>query len=267
MLKIIVCLKQVPDSARIKIDAKTGTLMRAGVPSILNPYDHFALSQALKIKKNVGAHITVLSMGPQQAQSVLRLALGLGADKGILLSDRAFAGSDTWATAYALSCAIKKIGQFDLILCGQMAIDGDTAQTGPEMAFHLQIPQVTFCDALDVSLSAGGAKAVARKLIYGGYQIMEADLPALITLSIPDDYVAQYPSFAQAYQGQLKPLEVWSAQDIGSDKTKLGLDGSPTRVSRIFAPPQRPKCALHKLSPQEAAQKIYDVLLEKGVIK
>lgn len=263
MLKIIVCIKQVPDSARIKIDPKTGTLMRAGVPSILNPYDHFALSQVLKIKKNIGAHVTVLSMGPQQAKSVLRLALGLGADNAILLSDRAFAGSDTWATAYALACAVKKIGAYDLIVCGQMAIDGDTAQTGPEMAFHLQIPQVTFCDALDVS----AGKAVVRKLIYGGYQIMEADLPALVTLSIPDDYVAQYPSFAEAFAGQQKPLDVWTAEDIGADKSKLGLDGSPTRVSRIFAPPVREKCALHKLSPQEAAQTIYDALLEKGVIK
>ena len=133
-MHIIVCIKQVPDSTQVKVDPKTGTLIRAGVPSILNPYDHYALEKALAIKAKTGAKITVLSMGPQQATAVLRLALALGADEGVLLSARAFAGSDTWATAYALAMAVKKIGQFDLVLCGQMAIDGDTAQTGPEMA-------------------------------------------------------------------------------------------------------------------------------------
>ncbi len=135
-MNIIVCIKQVPDSTQVKVDPKTGTLIRAGVPSILNPYDHYALEKALAIKAKTGAKVTVLSMGPAQAVAVLRLALALGADEGVLLSDRAFAGSDTWATSYALATAVRKIGAFDLILCGQMSIDGDTAHTGPGIDIH-----------------------------------------------------------------------------------------------------------------------------------
>ena len=180
-MNIIVCIKQVPDSTQVKVDPKTGTLIRAGVPSILNPYDHYALEKALAIKAKTGAKVTVLSMGPAQAVAVLRLALALGADEGVLLSDRAFAGSDTWATSYALATAVKKIGQFDMILCGQMAIDGDTAQTGPGIAYHLGIPQITFCESVD----SDGTRAVVKKLIEGGHQIMEADLPVLITMTMP----------------------------------------------------------------------------------
>ena len=165
-MNIIVCIKQVPDSTRVKVDPKTGTLIRAGVPSILNPYDHYALEKALAIKAKTGAKVTVLSMGPAQAVAVLRLALALGADEGVLLSSRAFAGSDTWATSYALAMAIRKIGSFDMILCGQMAIDGDTAQTGPGIAFHLGIPQITFCESVD----SDGSRAVVKKLIEGARQ-------------------------------------------------------------------------------------------------
>ncbi|MDR0953426.1 MAG: electron transfer flavoprotein subunit beta/FixA family protein [Elusimicrobiota bacterium] len=262
-MNIIVCIKQVPDSTRVKVDPKTSTLVRAGVPSILNPYDHFALSQALKLKAKTGATVTVLSMGPNQAQSVIRLALGLGADKGILLSDRAFAGSDTWATSYALATAIKKIGSHDLIMCGQMAIDGDTAQTGPGIAFHLGIPQITFCDGVDIS----AGKVIARKIIDGGHQVMEADLPALITMTMPFDYVAVYPSFMGSFNAQKKPTETWTAAQIGADPKKLGLEGSPTRVDRIFPPPARPKGDIFSGSPAELADKLIEILKKESIIK
>ncbi|MDR1123304.1 MAG: electron transfer flavoprotein subunit beta/FixA family protein [Elusimicrobiota bacterium] len=262
-MNIIVCIKQVPDSTRVKVDPKTSTLVRAGVPSILNPYDHFALSQALKIKAKTGANITVLSMGPQQAVSVIRLALGLGADKGILLSDRAFAGSDTWATSYALAAAIKKTGNFDLILCGQMAIDGDTAQTGPGIAYHLDIPQITFCDSADIE----GRVVRAGKIIDGGHQLMEADLPALVTMTMPFDYAPAYPSLMGAFKAQQKPLEVWTAAQIGADPAKLGLEGSPTRVDRIFPPPARPKGQIFSGSAGELADTLIEILKKEGVIK
>jgi electron transfer flavoprotein beta subunit len=263
-MNIIVCLKQVPDSTRVKVDPKTSTLVRAGVPSILNPYDHFALSQALKIKvKTPGTTVTVLCMGPNQAQSVIRLALGLGADKGILLSDRAFAGSDTWATSYALATAIKKIGAFDLIMCGQMAIDGDTAQTGPGIAFHLDIPQITFCDGVD----AAQGKVTAHKIIDGGHQVMEADLPALVTMTMPFDYAAAYPSLLGAYRAQQKPSLTWTAADIGADSSKLGLDGSPTRVDRIFPPPARPKGEIYSGSAGELADTLIGILKKESIIK
>lgn len=262
-MNIIVCIKQVPDSTRVKVDPKTSTLVRAGVPSILNPYDHFALSQALKIKAKTGATVTVLSMGPNQAQSIIRLALGLGADKGVLLSDRAFAGSDTWATSYALATAIKKIGSYDLIMCGQMAIDGDTAQTGPGIAFHLDIPQITFCDGVDTAQG----KVIAHKIIDGGHQVMEADLPALVTMTMPFDYVAAYPSFLGSFHAQKKPCEVWTAAQIGADPSKLGLEGSPTRVDRIFPPPARPKGEIYSGSAGELADRLIEILKKESIIK
>ena len=262
-MHIIVCIKQVPDSAQVKIDPQTGNLIRAGVPSILNPYDHYALEQALAIKARTGAKVTVLSMGPTQAVAVLRLALALGADEGILLSDRAFAGSDTWATAYALATAVKKVGTYDLILCGQMAIDGDTAQTGPEMAYHLNIPQVTFCESVD----SDGQRLMAKKLIEGGHQIMEADLPALVTMTMPADYAPKYPSFLAAHQAQDKPVCVWTAADIGADPHKIGLEGSPTRVARIFPPVGREKGQMISGSAEEMAAKFIEILKKESFIK
>ena len=262
-MNIIVCIKQVPDSTQVKVDPKTGTLVRAGVPSILNPYDHFALEKALDIKQKTGAKVTVLSMGPNQAIAVLRLALALGADEGILLSDRAFAGSDTWATAYALATAIRKIGAYDLILCGQMAIDGDTAQTGPGIANQLNIPQITFCSNVD----ANGNQVVVKKLIDGGKQVLEADMPVLVTMTMPVDYTPKYPSFMAAHQAQEKPVHTWTAADIGADPAKLGLNGSPTRVDRIFPPPARPKGEMFAGSPAELASKLVEILKKESFVK
>ena len=262
-MNIIVCIKQVPDSTRVKVDPKTGTLIRAGVPSILNPYDHYALEKALAIKAKTGAKVTVLSMGPAQAVAVLRLALALGADEGVLLSSRAFAGSDTWATSYALAMAIRKIGSFDMILCGQMAIDGDTAQTGPGIAFHLGIPQITFCESVD----SDGSRAVVKKLIEGGHQILEADLPVLITMTMPVDYAPKYPSFMAAHKAQDKKTVTWTEKEIGADMHKLGLEGSPTRVSRIFPPAARQKGEMFNGSAEEMAAKFVEILKKEIFIK
>lgn len=262
-MNIIVCIKQVPDSTRVKVDPKTGTLIRAGVPSILNPYDHYALEKALAIKAKTGAKVTVLSMGPTQAVAVLRLALALGADEGVLLSSRAFAGSDTWATSYALAMAIRKIGSFDMILCGQMAIDGDTAQTGPGIAFHLGIPQITFCESVD----SDGSHAVVKKLIEGGHQILEADLPVLITMTMPVDYAPKYPSFMAAHKAQDKKTVTWTEKEIGADMHKLGLEGSPTRVSRIFPPAARQKGEMFNGSAEEMAAKFVEILKKESFIK
>ncbi|NLO91068.1 MAG: electron transfer flavoprotein subunit beta/FixA family protein [Elusimicrobia bacterium] len=263
-MRIAVCIKQVPDSTRVKVDPQTGTLIRAGVPSILNPYDHYALEQALKLKKHhAGAELIVLSMGPPQAVSIMRLALALGADKGILLSDRAFAGSDTWATSYALALGLRKIGHIDLVLCGQMAIDGDTAQTGPAIAQQLRIPQITFCDSVSVS----GRKLTAKQHIDGGHQVVEAALPVLCTMTMPHDYQPAYPAFLKIMQAQDKPFETWTAQDIGADTSCLGLEGSPTRVDRIFAPPAREKGEVFEGGAAELAQKLLEILRQENVLK
>ena len=262
-MHIIVCIKQVPDSSQVKVDPQTGTLIRTGVPSILNPYDHYALERALAIKEKTGAKITVLSMGPAQAMAVLRLALALGADEGALLSDRAFAGSDTWATSYALATAIRKIGSYDLILCGQMAIDGDTAQTGPGIARHLNIPQITFCESVD----ANGDQVLVRKLIEGGHQIIQAQLPVLITMTMPGDYAPKYPSFLAAHQAQDKKTYTWTATDIQADVHKLGLEGSPTRVDRIFPPPARPKGEMYSGTDVDLANKFIEILKKESIVK
>jgi len=262
-MNIVVCVKQVPDSTQVKVDPKTGTLIRAGVPSILNPYDHFAVEQALKIKKQTGATVNIISMGPPQAVAVIRLALALGADRGILLSDRAFAGSDTWATSYALSQAIKKLGKVDLVICGQMAIDGDTAQTGPGIAFHLGLPQVTFCTATEIR----GNKLWAKKLMEGGSLEVEVSLPALVTTTMPHDHKATYPSFLQAFHAQDKKTEIWSAADVNAETKKLGLDGSPTRVSRIFPPPARSAGEMLSGTPAELAARVVDILKKENLLK
>ena len=202
-------------------------------------------------------------MGPNQALAVLRLALALGADEGILLSDRAFAGSDTWATSYALATAIRKIGPYDLILCGQMAIDGDTAQTGPGIARQLNIPQITFCTHIDAS----GNQVIAKKLVEGGNQVLQADMPLLVTMTMPADYAPKYPSFLAAHQAQQKPVHTWTAADIGAEPQKLGLNGSPTRVDRIFPPPARPKGEMLSGSPVELAGKLVEILKKENFVK
>ncbi|MBR4508723.1 MAG: electron transfer flavoprotein subunit beta/FixA family protein [Elusimicrobiaceae bacterium] len=261
-MDIIVCLKQVPNTAKVKMN-QDGTLLRTGVPSILNPYDHFALAKALEIKKQTGGKIKVLSMGPTQASEVLRLALALGADESYLLCDRAFAGSDTWATSYALSCAIKKLAPYNLILCGQMAIDGDTAQTGPEIAGHLNIPQITFCTDVKIKNDI----LTATKLIEGGHQILEASLPVLITLTTPHNFILPYPSFTDIFKGQQKPLFTWTPKEIEADSSKLGLNGSPTRVSKIYPPAPKQKGQIFNLSSEDTASEIVKILQAKKVIK
>jgi electron transfer flavoprotein beta subunit len=188
-MHIAVCVKQVPDTTEVKINPETGTLIRTGVPSIINPYDHFALQTAMEIKKTHGFRVTVISMGPPQAKSVVQMGMALGADDGVLLSDMAFAGSDTWSTSYALARAVKKLGKVEIILAGMQAIDGDTAQTGPGIAQQLGIPQVTFCEKIDVE----GRKIIARRLIDGGYEVVEVKAPVLFTMIMPADYVPRYP--------------------------------------------------------------------------
>jgi len=262
-MNIIVCIKQVPDSDKVKVNPETGTIIRAGVPSILNPYDHYALENALKIKKETGGTITVISMGPPQAIEVIKLALSLGADRGILLSDRAFAGSDTWATSYSLAKGIQKIGNFDLILCGQMAIDGDTAQTGPGISYHLDIPQITFCDTVEIK----DKKAIVNKYIDGGKQLMEAELPVLITMTMPPDYKGIYPSFRDIFNAQDKQVETWTAEYIGAEEKNLGLNGSPTRVDKIYAPDKKVHGEMFNGSAAEMADKILEFLKQGRFIK
>jgi electron transfer flavoprotein beta subunit len=261
-MNIVVCVKQVPDSTEVKINPETGHLIRAGVPSIINPYDHFALQAALELKKKHNFKVTLVSMGPPQAKSVVQMGLALGADEGILLSDMAFAGSDTWSTSYALAKAIKKIGKTDIILAGMQAIDGDTAQTGPGVAQQLGIAQITFCEHVEVD----GRRVIARKQIDGGHEMLEARPPVLLTMIMPKEYTPQYPSFLAVHSSLKKPFHTWSAEEIGAEPQYLGLKGSPTQVSKIYPPPQREKAAMFSGSGQQDTEKILEIMKQEHFI-
>lgn len=262
-MRTVVCVKQVPDTTEVKVNPETGTLVRAGVPSILNPYDHYAVEKALELKKKHGGEVTVVTMGPPQARAVLQLALALGADRAVLLSDRLFAGSDTWATSYALARAIRKLGKYDLVLCGQQAIDGDTAQVGPGVAQSLHIPQITFCDWVEVDKRT----LRAQRHIDDGTEVVETRLPALASMTMPHDFKPRHPSFTAVAQALGKVLETWSAADINAEPEKVGLKGSPTQVDRVYAPPQREKGVIFTGSPVELAGKLLEILHKENFVK
>lgn len=231
-MKIIVCAKQVPDTTEVKIDKKTNTLIREGVPSILNPDDANALEQALALKdKYEDVHVTVISMGPPQADVMLRECLAMGADEAVLLSDRAFGGSDTWATSNALAAGIRKLGDFDLILAGRQAIDGDTAQVGPQISEKLDIPQVTYVEDLEVD----GKNLTVKRQLEDGYEMIKLQMPALLTAvcELNEPRHMYIDKIFDAYQKEIKVLTI---NDVDIQPTEVGLKASPTRVFRSFTP-------------------------------
>lgn len=236
-MKIIVLLKQVPDTNQVKIDPKTGTLIRQGVPSIINPDCKFALEGAIRLKEKFGGTVTILSMGPPQAKDAIMEGLAMGADDGILLSDRMFAGADTWATSYSLAQALKKIGDFDVIFAGRQATDGDTAQIGPQTAEALNIPQITY--VFDVQVKEDGRTMRVKKAMEDGYEVIDVPMPALLTC-IKDLNEPRYPPISGIQRAVEYDIPVWSAADVDADPEKIGLKGSPTQVAKTFTP--EPSC-------------------------
>jgi len=237
-LNIIVCIKQVPDTTEVKINPETGTLIREGVPSIVNPFDMYAIEEGLRLKEKHGGKVTVISMGPPQAKEALKEAVAMGADEAILLSDRAFAGSDTWATAYTLAQAVKKLGLFDVILCGKQAIDGDTGQVGPGIARQLGINQLTYVFKI-LKLDPESRALAVERLLEEGREVVETRLPALLTV-VKDINQPRYPTFLGIRRATKLEIPVWGAADLpDTDATKLGLKGSPTQVVKVFSPPKR----------------------------
>jgi len=230
-MRIIVCMKQVPDTADVRINPETNTLIRDGVPSIINPYDTHAIEAGLQIREKTGGTVTVVTMGPPQAEDALREALSMGADEAVLLTDRAFAGSDTWATAYTLAKAIEHIGA-DLILCGKQAIDGDTAQVGPEIAEFLDIPHVAYIRKID---EVTDGKIVLQRLMDDGYDVVVSSLPVLLTV-VRELNVPRMPSLKGKMAAKKAVIRKLGAADINADEESLGLKGSPTQVRNIFAP-------------------------------
>lgn len=234
-MKIIVCVKQVPDAKDVRLDPKTNTLAREGVESIMNPYDRHALEEAVAIKEQQGGTVTVLTMGPPQAEVVLREAIACGADEGVLVSDRAFAGADTWATSYTLAKAVQTIGDFDLILCGKQAIDGDTAQVGPGLACRLQVP---FATCIQKTRAVSAEAIEVERMMDDGFDVLRLPLPALMTVvkDINEPRVASLKGKMKAKKAEIRKF---SAADIGADPQCIGLAGSPTQVVRVFAPEPR----------------------------
>jgi electron transfer flavoprotein beta subunit len=261
-MRFIVCIKQVPDTTNVKIDKRTGRLIREGIPTIINPEDKNALEAALSLKEKYEGEVIVISMGPPQADEALREALAMGADRAILLTDRAFAGADTMATAYSLGSAIKKVGEYDLVLCGRQAIDGDTAQVGPQLAEFLKVPQITYVSELNIEKN----KVVAIQELEDKRVRWEANLPALLTIT-SEANKPRYPS-AYGIMGAYreKEVEIWEKKHLDVDEKRIGLEGSPTSVKRIFSPKPKGKAEIIKEEPKKSAEILFNRLRAKNII-
>jgi electron transfer flavoprotein beta subunit len=256
-MKIVVCIKQVPDTAEVKINPETGTLIREGVPSIINPFDLHAIEAGLFLKEKTGGKVTVLTMGPPQAETALREAIAMGADEGVLLSDRAFAGSDTWATSFTLAKAISKLGA-DVILCGKQAIDGDTAQVGPETAEFLNIPHISYVRKIEDV--ANGSIRIQR-LMDEGYDVIESALPVLLTV-VRELNEPRLPSLKGKMAAKKAVIQTWGHSDIMADLNDLGMKGSPTQVKNIFSPEARANRKLLQGTPEEQVDALMQELRE-----
>ena len=254
-MNIIVCIKQVPDTAEVKINPETGTLIREGIPSIINPFDMHAIEAGLQIKEKIGGKVTVITMGPPQAESALREAISMGADDAVLLSDRAFAGSDTWATSYTLSKAIEKLGA-DIIICGKQAIDGDTAQVGPEVAEFLNIAHISYIRKIE---DIKDSSVKVHRLMDEGYDVVESSLPVLLTV-VKELNEPRLPSLKGKMAAKKAEIKKWGYQDIMADENKLGLKGSPTQVKNIFTPDARSGRKMLEGTPEEQVNALINEL-------
>lgn len=264
VMHIIVLVKQVPNTTEVKLDPKTGSLIREGIESIINPDDRHALEAAVHLRDTLGGKITVISMGPPQAIDAISEALGMGADEGILLSDRAFAGADTWATSLTLGKAIEKVGDYDLIFCGRQAIDGDTAQIGPQVADHLRIPQLTYVCEIEKVDEKG---VIVKRRLEDGYERVQCDLPALLTV-LGELNRPRYPRVARLLEAcqERAPIKVWNAADLGVQTRDVGLEGSLTHVIKTFAPKQKRETEILEGDVMEAVGKLLGRMKENRLI-
>ena len=261
-MNIVVCIKQVPDTTKVKINPETNTLMREGVESIINPFDMYAIEEAIRLREAHGGTVTVLTMGPPQADSALREAISMGVDEACLVSDRAFAGSDTWATAYTLAAAVKKMGQVDLILCGKQAIDGDTAQVGPSLADHLGIPFVAFVRKVR---TVGSDEMVVERTFEEGYEVVSMPFPGLITV-VKEINEPRLPSLKGKMRAKKAEITTFTRDDLEVQDLYLGLDGSPTRVVKIFSPDLSRDGVKWDGDPADMAADLVKGLKEQGII-
>lgn len=261
-MKIVVCIKQVPDTTEVKINPQTGTLIREGVPSIMNPDDKGGLEFALRLKDKYGAHVTVITMGLPQADAILREALAMGVDRAILLTDRKLGGADTLATSSAIAGALRTM-DYDLIITGRQAIDGDTAQVGPQIAEHLDLPQVSYLEDLDYNEAS--KVVTARKQTEEGYEMLELQAPALVTV-LASAVKPRYMNVKGIVEAYDREVEVWNADRINVPEDRIGKAGSPTNVFKSFPKALKPAGQTFEASPEEAVDIIIKNLKEKHII-
>jgi len=261
-MNIVVCLKQVPGITDVKIDPQTNTLVREGIKNIVNPFDTYALEEGVRVKERYGGRVTAISMGPAQAEEVLREAIATGADDAVLLSDSAFAGADTLATAYTLARAIDKLEQYDLIICGRQTIDGDTGQVGPELAEMLKLPFVAYVSKLD-EISNGYMRV--KRMVEDGYEVMETPLPAVLTV-VKEINVPRLPSLRGLAKAKSAVIPVWTAQELGVDNNMVGLSGSATRVIEIFFPQRVGRGEIFQGELESQVSSLVDKLREATIV-
>jgi len=265
MLHIVACIKQVPDTKVAKINPRTNTIDRASAPAILNPYDAHAVEEAVRLRARYGGIVSVLTMGPPPAVKAIRRCIEIGADEGYMITDRAFAGADTLATSYALTKALEKIAlerPIDLIVCGKMTIDGDTGQVGPGIARRLDIPPLTsVCKVAEINRELG--LAVVHRKLEDGYEVVRSTLPCLLSVE-KDINEVPYSSMPNVLRAARYQPHIWSVADLsGIDRAQLGLKGSPTIVSSVWAPPKPQGGALLEGSPQEQVSRLLAIVLER----
>ncbi len=261
-MHVVVLLKQVPDTKDVKIDPETNTLKREGVESIINPFDMYALEAGLRIKDQNGAKVTIMSMGPPQAADALRDAVSYGADEAVLLSHRAFAGSDTLATSITLAAGIRRLGDVSVVLCGKQAIDGDTAQVGPGVARHLGLPHTAFVRKIE---SVSEKSLVAQRMMDDGYDRLEIELPALLTV-VKEINEPRVPSLKGKMRAKKIEIPTWGPEELGLQDDELGLKGSATWVTRIFAPKPRGKQITLEGGVKEQVERLLDLLSQDKII-
>jgi len=260
-MNIVVCLKQVPGTTEVKIDPQTNTLIRQGIENIINPFDTYALEEGVRLKEKHGGKVTVMTMGPPQADAALREAVSLGADEAILLSDRAFAGADTWATSYTLSRAVAKIKDYDLIICGRQTIDGDTGQVGPEMAEMLAMPFIAYVSQIE---EIGDKYLRVKRMVEEGHEVIETTLPAVITVA-KEINVPRLPSLRGIMKSKSTAIQTWGIKELGVDTGKVGLAGSSTQVIKVFFPQRITKAEMLEGTLEERVEKLVDRLKKAGL--
>ncbi len=257
-MRIIVAIKQVPETKSVKMDEKTGTVIREGVEAIINPLDLYAIETALRLREKHGGEVIGISMGPAKAITALREAIAMGFDSGVLVSDSAFAGSDTWATSYILAEAIKRIGDFSLVICGERATDGDTGQVGPGIASFLDLPVVSYVSKIE---QIGGLKPTLRleRLVEDGYEVLTCSLPCVITV-VKEVSIPRLPTLRGKQRAKEIEIPVWGSDDLDVDLSKVGVNGSPTRVVKIFRPKVTRQCEKVLAKDDESIKEAVDKL-------